>query len=270
MRAGTLALIAGGLAAAGCGHEVRTEQAPAAVVERAASAAAPARSASMTTILYSERDADVAARADGVVRAVFVELGDVVQAGQLLARLEDDEAAAAVEAAAAAAELARAEHARTAELRARQVVHQAELERAAFALRAAEAALRQAQVRLEYTRVRAPFAGSITRRVARVGQNVEAGEPLFRTTALRPLRAQLRVPELEARGLATGSTVVLTALGGERLEGAIARIAAAVDPLSGTVDVLVDVPDPAGLRPGSTVGVSLPATVVRPAVMREN
>jgi RND family efflux transporter MFP subunit len=258
MKAGAVLVLAAVTAA--CGREVRMEPAPAGEAERVMARPAQVEATtSIAAILYSERDADLRARVEGVVREVLVELGDAVQAGQLLAILEDDAEAAALQAATAAADHARLEHERAIELHERGAIHRAELERLAYAARSAAAVLRQAEVRLEYTRVRAPFAGVVTRRSVRLGQNVNPGEALFRTTALAPLRVQLRVPELQARSLAAGATISLTGPAGERLGARVARIAPAVDPLSGTVDILLDVTDAAGLRPGSTVAAHVAA-----------
>jgi RND family efflux transporter MFP subunit len=189
---------------------------------------------------------------------VAVEIGDVARVGQLLATLRDEQEQAALEAAAAALELARLEHERAAQLHERNMVTQAELDQATYRHRAAAAALREAEVRLEYTRIRAPFDGVVTRRFVRVGQSVEAREPIVRVTELRPLRSLLRVAEVEAKSLVPGQVLSLRGLAGEQVEGRISRIAPAVDPLSGTVEVLVEVPDPRGLRPGSTVTFELP------------
>jgi multidrug efflux pump subunit AcrA (membrane-fusion protein) len=87
----------------------------------------------------------------------------------------------------------------------------------------------------------------------RLGEFVEEGQPLYRVTAMRPLRAQIRVPELAARRIARGDPVALRALDGREVQGRVARIAPTIDPASGTVEVLVDVPDPRGLPPGATV-----------------
>jgi RND family efflux transporter MFP subunit len=211
----------------------------------------------LTTVLYSEHDVELTARKRGVVAAVSVELGDQVQTGQELGRLDDGEEKAAFDAASAARDLAKAEHDRIGELARQNVAAAAQLEQATFRLRAADAALADATVRLEYTRIRAPFAGAVTRRFIRTGQTVDEGDPLFRTTALRPLRALLRVPELQAAGLATGDAVKLHGLSGALVRGRIRRISPAVDPASGTVEVLVDVADPGRLRPGSAVRAEL-------------
>jgi RND family efflux transporter MFP subunit len=188
---------------------------------------------------------------------IGAELGDQVRAGQELARLEDDEEQAAVAVATAAHDLTRLEYDRAAQLAENGMATRAELETATYRLRAAESALRDAEIRLAYTRVTTPFAGAITRRFVRVGQLVEMGEPLFRTTALSPLRALLRIPELEAQSLATGQPVTFHGVGAQEATGRILRVAPAVDPVSGTVEVLVDVAEPRGMRPGSAVRARL-------------
>jgi RND family efflux transporter MFP subunit len=173
--------------------------------------------------------------------------------------LADEEEAAAMESARATLDLARLEHERALQLREKNLLSQADLEQAAYRIRATQAMVREAEVRLGYTRIRAPFAGVLSRRFIRVGQSVEKAEPLFRVTALSPLRAQIRVPELQARTLARGQTLRFRSPGGEEVTGSISRIAPAVDPASGTVEVLVSIPSPGGLRPGSAVTVALHA-----------
>ncbi len=209
----------------------------------------------LTTVLYSERDAELTSRRAGVVATIDVEMGDAVQEGQQLARLDDGRELAALAAATAARELANAEHDRAAQLAKQGMITAGELDSATWRLRSAEASLADATVRLDYTRVRAPFASTITRRFIHIGQTVAEGEPLFRATALHPLRALVRVPELAAAALRPGRAVRLRGLDGREARGRILRISPAVDPGSGTVEVLVDVPDPGGLKPGSSVNV---------------
>ncbi|MBI4409256.1 MAG: efflux RND transporter periplasmic adaptor subunit [Gemmatimonadetes bacterium] len=256
-----LFLLSLGLAA--CGHEVQTDAAaPAADTMAAGSAGAAADAAAgaqLMSVLYSEHDAEVTARMDGVVRALAVELGDRAAPGQILAVLEDDAEAAAVEAARADVGLAQAEHDRAVTLREQDVISQAELEKALYRLKAAEAALRSATVAHGYTRIRAPFAGIVSQRFVRLGQSVTEGDPLFRITALRPLRVRVRVPEAEASGLSVQQSLRVRSIAGEEVAGLVARIAPTVDPASGTVEVLVDIPAPGALRPGSSVTVDLPA-----------
>jgi RND family efflux transporter MFP subunit len=219
----------------------------------------------LSSVLYSEHDAEITTRGSGVVASIAVELGDPVRAGQLLAVLRDEAEQAAVEAAQAALDLALLEHERSSRLLEQSLITRAEVDQTAFRLRSAEASVREARVRLEYTRVRAPFDGAVTRRFVRVGQSVEEGDPLVRVTALQPLRVLVRVPELASLNLAPGQAVSLRSLSNSSIQGRIARVAPAVDPVSGTVEVLISIANPGGLRPGSTVAVELPsAGVVRP------
>jgi membrane fusion protein, multidrug efflux system len=224
------------------------------------SEAHPARSSGeLSSVLYSEHDAEITTRIYGVVASIAVELGDQVRAGQLLAVLRDEAEQAGVEAANAALDLALLEHERSSRLLEQSLITQAEVDQTTFRLRAAEAAAREARVRLEYTRVRAPFDGAVTRRFVRVGQSVEEREPIVRVTALQPLRVLVRVPELASLSLSPGQAVTLRSLSNASIPGRISRVAPAVDPVSGTVEVLISIANPGGLRPGSTVAVELPS-----------
>jgi RND family efflux transporter MFP subunit len=206
-------------------------------------------------VLFSDHDAEVGARSTGVVAAVAVDLSDVVRKGQLLARLDDARQLARVESATAARDLSRIEFDRIDGLLERGFVTQAQHDQARYNLRVAEALLREAEVELEHTRIVAPFDGVITRRMVGAGRNAEEGAPLFRVTALSPLRVLARVPERDAARIARGSGAIITAETGAQAAAVVARISPAVDPGSGTVEVLLDIPRPGALRPGAGVSV---------------
>jgi RND family efflux transporter MFP subunit len=214
----------------------------------------------LPVLVYSDLDADVAARTAGVIARISAELGDAVRAGQVLAIMDDGREMARLAAAAAAAERARGEYERMEGLRQSGFATQAELDEARYQLSTSEAALRVAQVELEYTRVLAPFAGVVTRRHTGMGRPVREGEPLFRVTALQPLKAVARLPERDARGLRRGTVAALLDDAGVEIRAIISRIAPAVEPGSGTVEVLFDVPRPGTLLPGSSATVRLDRT----------
>lgn len=140
---------------------------------------------------------EVAARRGGVVQAVYVQEGDRVVAGQILARQEDEEARLAVsraqaEVAQAQSQLAslqvdlnaaRRELGRLEALAPTNFVAAQRLDQARDAVAAAEAAIasqratvntvvarqREAEYNLELTIIRAPMAGRIARRYAQPG-----------------------------------------------------------------------------------------------------
>jgi RND family efflux transporter MFP subunit len=207
--------------------------------------------ATAIAVIYSDLDAEVGPRIDGVVRSVHVEMGDAVRAGQVLAVLEDGRQLTRVASASAARDLARVEFERLDSLLQSGFVTKALHDEALYRLRMAEASLQGAEVELGYTRVVAPFAGVVTRRMTGQGRAVDPGQPMFRVTALRPLRALVRISEREARAIPVGSRAILTGDGGEEVGATVVRVSPAVDPGSGTVELLLAVPDPGPLRPGS-------------------
>lgn len=139
----------------------------------------------------------VAARRGGVVREVYVQEGDRVVAGQILARQEDDEPRLAVDRSRAEVTQARSQLARLQvdlnaarrelqrmqDLASSNFVAAQRLDQARDAVAAAEAAimsqqatvatvearLREAEYNLELTIIRAPMAGRIARRYAQPG-----------------------------------------------------------------------------------------------------
>jgi HlyD family secretion protein len=139
----------------------------------------------------------IAARAPGVIRSVYVQEGDRVAAGQILARQEDDQqrlqvqragaevrqAAAAIQATNVQIRTAQREYDRLQKLVATNFVAGQKLDQARDAIAAAQATLaaqqaavataqarlREAQYNLELTVIRAPMSGRIVRRYANPG-----------------------------------------------------------------------------------------------------
>lgn len=212
------------------------------------------------THLYAERDADVFSMLDEpeeatLVRALHAELGDHVQAGQLLAELEDAKPALKLQAAEARADEAEAKVARARDLLAREFATRADYTTLRNAQKEADAELKQARVELNQTRVRAPFAGVVARRYVRAGERVKSSSPLFRITATAPLRARLLVPERRAASLGVGAGVLVSGVDGRQVRGKVVLVGPTVDPGSGTREVIVELAETRGLLPGAQVTV---------------
>ncbi len=162
------------------GAEVRTVRAVA-VQSRAG---APVFTAS--GYLVARRKAVVSAKIQGRLSELRVEEASRVRQGEVIARLESDEAEAQVERARAAVQRAEADLAesrrqlRTAQELARDGVVAADLREAAESrVKIAEAALSQARAELRFseaglenTLIRAPFTGTVIKRMAEVGESV--------------------------------------------------------------------------------------------------
>ena len=225
--------------------------------------------------LYVEHDAVVIARTAGLVEAVAVDLGAPVSAGQLLARLESvDQGIALARATEAAANARRvAERQRT--LARVGGTTTADLERVESELRHAEIELQQAERNMALTRVVAPFGGVVTARMARARRLVGVGDSLFRVTASAPLLLSVRVPEGAVEGIRVGAEARVTGKRGTSAAARVIRASPALDPGSGTREVVLQLERAAQFMPGSSVTAELGAerrrvvTMPREAVAEE-
>ena len=170
-------------------------------------------------------EAPIYARASGYLKRWLVDLGERVEAGQLLAEIETPELDQELERARhqlAESEAALALAKTTAErytelLKTASVSEQETAEKQAdFALKTATVKAAQANVRrLEelkgFARITAPFAGVVTARNVDVGDlvNASGGKELFRLAQTDKLRVYVRVPQAEALKIAPGQSAEL-------------------------------------------------------------
>jgi membrane fusion protein (multidrug efflux system) len=206
-----------------------------------------------TAPIEAHEEAEVVAKVGGEVRQIFVEEGDAVQAGQVLARLDGDRLRLEVAQTEANLRKLERDYNRQLELSQKGLVAKGTAENAKFDLDALRAAYDSGRLELSYTDIRAPIDGVVSARYIKLGNTIAQNAPTFRVTDLDPLVAYVHIPEKEFRKLAPQQTaeIVVDALGGERFAGAISRISPTVDPKTGTFRARVEVPDPSRrLKPG--------------------
>ncbi|PZT98202.1 MAG: efflux RND transporter periplasmic adaptor subunit [Brevundimonas sp.] len=223
-------------------------------------------------VIQALNSAPIHARTNGYVRAWFVDIGDVVSAGQTLAVLaapELDEqlavARAEYQTAQANENLARTTADRWKALLARGVVSQQATDEKVgdYAAVAAVANARLADMRrLEaqrgFTRLQAPFSGVITSRSAQVGALVAAGattaEPLFTVSDTHRVRIYVNVPQSLSASLRIGTAAKmrLPEYPDREFDMVVTRSADSVDVRSGTVLVELQTANPkCELKPGA-------------------
>ena len=133
-------------------------------------------------------------------------------------------------------------------------------------LSAQEANVRRLQQLQGFEKIYAPFDGVITARNTDIGALIQAGEnttpqELFHLSSVDRLRVFVPVPEIYQSVLHSVKQVSLStdAYPKERFMGTIARSSNAIDPLSRTLRVEVDIDNPKTLLlPGAYVFVHLP------------
>jgi membrane fusion protein (multidrug efflux system) len=213
-----------------------------------------------TAPIEAHEEATVVAKVGGEVRQIFVEEGDTVQAGQVLARLDGDRLRLTLAQTDANLRKLERDYKRTLELAEKGLVPKSTAENTKYDLDALRAGYDSARLELSYTEIRAPINGVISARKIKVGNTIGPNDPTFTVTDLDPLLAYVHVPEKEFRKIAPdqNAEVVVDALGGTRFIGTISRISPTVDPQTGTFRARVEVPDPTRtLKPGMFARVNI-------------
>ncbi len=203
----------------------------------------------------------------GRVAAIYVEAGDHVKRGQVLARLnvsvlqpQVTNLEAALEQARAEAELADAEYKRAQAVGASGALSAEETQRrksagvtAAAKVKVAAAQLAEAQARLARAEVRAPSDGVILTRNVEVGQTATpGGEALFRLSEGGEIELRGQVAEQDLPLLKVGQVVNVRLTGTSQMhQGRVRLLPAVIDPQTRLGMARVSLtPDP-NLRPGA-------------------
>ena len=196
---------------------------------------------------------------------VNVNVGDIVQRGQVLATFAKDTVKAELaqsQAAVAEAEAVLAEAAsdvkRATELQAsgalsaQQIQQYRTTEKTAQArLKSTQADLDTQQLRLKQTQVLAPDNGIISARTATVGAVLPVGQELFRLIRGNRLEWRAEVSAQDLAKLQPGQVVQVTPVGGKTITGTVRMVAPVVDTQTRNALVYVDLPVDNATRAGS-------------------
>ena len=212
--------------------------------------------------------ATVSAQTSGRVAAILYDVDDFVEADAVIMRFTDTEQRAGLGRAEAALREAEArfaesdsEHRRVAAMfengtvaKARYDQARANYDAAQARLESARAGVAAAQEQLEYTVVRAPYAGIVSERHVEVGEMVRPGQPLMSGLSLQRLRVSVDVPQTmidPIRRIGRATVYAGTPVTGESL-----TFFPIADPATNTFRVRVNLPeDSATLYPGTFVKV---------------
>ncbi|MDM0016817.1 efflux RND transporter periplasmic adaptor subunit [Variovorax saccharolyticus] len=207
-------------------------------------------------------------RVAGKIARRQAELGQHVQAGQVLAQLDPQDFRLAAEGARAQhaaaltnRDLALADLKRYRELRQQNFISGADLERRESTYKAAQAQLEQAQAQLSaqgnqtsYTSLVADVPGIVTAIEAEPGQVVAAGAPVVRIAQDGARDVVFAVPEDRAALIKPGSAVTVRGwAGGGEFEGKVREVAASADAVTRTYSVKVAIDAATSPALGATV-----------------
>jgi RND family efflux transporter MFP subunit len=232
-------------------------------------------------VVEAVQQSALSAQTSGRVASVAADIDDQVAADAVLIRLSVVEQQAAVDTARAqvraakAAEMeAEATHARYVALDAKHFVSRLQLDQvraardaAVAAHDAARAQRAQASQQVDYTVVRAPFAGVIAARLVEPGESVAPGQPLMSIYSPDAMRIEVRVPQSEAAAIRAVNQAMIVLADGREIEATSVIVFPAADPATHSVSVRVTLPElTEAPRPGVTAQVVFPIGGDRPAV----
>lgn len=273
-RVGLAALGMAGLLA-GCKSEARVDQEVTRTVKIAVvEAAARGRTLSYSGVVRSRIESAIGFRVAGKIVERAVNVGDRVEVGRVIARLDETDlklaensARAAVAAAQSRRDVARDNLERAKVLLPKAIISQAaydtrknELDAAASALESAQAQLLQASNAVGYATLVADKAGIVTAVTGEPGQVVSAGQPVITLANAGETEIAIAVPEQDAVRVALGQRALITLWAGPResTEGIIREIAGQADAASRTYAVRVSaIAPPQGMRLGMTATVAI-------------
>jgi RND family efflux transporter MFP subunit len=235
-----------------------------------------------------EHQVEITAQRDGFLAKVLFDAPTRVKAGTVLARMDDQQVTANLEASRAKsrsiaadlknwqseAEVLKADYGRQQNLWKLGLTSQEQLEHAKYkaesdqwdilrvqeTLNTAHQEERSLELELEKTKITAPFTGLIARRYVREGQSVTKGDRLFWVTAEAPLLMRFTLPEKYFGRIRPLQQFAITSpdVSGETHAARVKQLSPVIDPSSGTFEVLVELTgDHGGLRPGMTANIKV-------------
>lgn len=262
----------------------------------------------VTGEIRSLRRGELAAQVSGLVIELDVQEGDLVEAGGVVARLDDERARALLARAESEvlsaqaeieqreAELAEAERdlERQKQLEERGSLNPAEMDaaqtlvasrRALLAAARADASMARADVtlarrELEDMTIEAPFTGRVVVKHTELGSWVASGDPVVTVVSMTALEARIDVPEGMLWALEENDSSVELRLAGVRgaMTASVVAVVPEADGLSRLFPVRLRVDDPDGkLRPGMSLTALVPTgreeehlTVHKDAILRND
>jgi membrane fusion protein (multidrug efflux system) len=206
-----------------------------------------------TSTIESDVDAPVLARVGGEVVELLVEEGDVVAAGQVLARLDGERLRLEMLSARADLDRVSGELTRYDDLAARGLVSEAMYDGLKYDVDAMQARYDLARLNHGYSAIRATIGGVVSAREIKLGENVTANSVAFRITDTSELVAYLQIPQAELAKFATGNDAELEvdSMPGRSFDATIARISPTIDTRNGTFKATAVIKNDSGdLVPG--------------------
>ncbi|MBI5424425.1 MAG: efflux RND transporter periplasmic adaptor subunit [Opitutae bacterium] len=235
-------------------------------VAKAAAIDAPVLTEVTGTVRPAER-AILAARVMGTISDLPVTLGQRVAAGEVLLKISAAEISARVAQARSQFNVAQRDLARERDLLAKNASTADMVRGLEDRFAGAEAMLREAETMLGYTELRAPFAGTVTRKFVHAGDLAAPGHPLLEVEGAGDLQIETGIPDSLAANVKLGDALLVQAESGATFRANIVELSSASDAFARTVTAKLAVATDAPVRSGQFVRVHVPSATVHAIVV---
>lgn len=207
----------------------------------------------------ASRQVNVSAETDGQVASILISKGDIVEKGQILAKLEIRDRVARVNEAKQLLNQRQIQYKAAKELTEKGFNSRVRMAEAQAQLESAKAQLKMTRVELSNINIKAPFSGVINDQMIELGDYVSKGSELFDVVDLNPIEIVGFVTEKQMKHVSKGDQVIAEFLYGHKISGEVTFIAAVADPQTRTfkVEITLDNKDHE-IREGLTVKLKIP------------
>ncbi len=195
-----------------------------------------------STRIEAERRVDVSSKGSARCIALLVDEGDTVSQGDILAELERAEAQALYDQSSIQVRQNETSYALAKRQHDEGLGTKMDMDNAKYTHEQSLATLESQRLALENLTIRAPIDGVITTRVIHLGMLVSVGESVFSIMDPSSFILTISPPEKELSRLKIGQTaeVRVDAIPGRLFSASIRRINPSVDPVTGTIKVVLD------------------------------
>lgn len=208
---------------------------------------------SNTATLEAEQEALVVSKVRGILTSIDAEEGDYVQAGQVIARIEDEQYRIEANRARSSMDRLYNDYQRNKELFEKDLIAAEAYQNSRYEYESQKSAYELAKLNLNYTEIKSPISGIVSERFVKNGNMIGTDQQVFRVTDFNPLQAVIHVPEHEMAKIRVNQPAGLRvdALPGKEFSGYVKRISPVVNPETGTFKVTVFMDENENqLRPG--------------------
>ncbi len=216
--------------------------------------------------------ADLAFRVPGKVQEILVTEGEEVDKGQLLARLDDTDYRIVLHDRQATFDKAQKDFQRAKKLIKEGYISRTDYDKLEAAFKSAKAALEAARQDLAYTRLQAPFAGTVAKRYVEQFEEVQPNQPVLALSDTSLLKVIFDVPENIIQTIRRSNKsdrvevwASFDTLPDKRFPLQFLEVSTRADPQTQTFKVTFTMPRPEQLNvlPGMTANVTVDLTEVQ-------